>query len=76
MGALSPRAIAVQGVGSAPRVLALQGLWPDVRQLPVGGRRRVSIPAGLALINDEDDMLLAVLAQAVRMGWINRGGRP
>jgi hypothetical protein len=27
---LSPRAIAVEGVGFSPRLVAVRGLWPDV----------------------------------------------
>lgn len=34
---LNPRAIAVQGVGYSPRLLALQGLWPSRRVRLSGG---------------------------------------
>lgn len=36
-GFLSPRAVALQGVGFAPRLVALQGFWRSFVRAPVGG---------------------------------------
>ena len=63
---LSPRAIAVQGIGFSPRLVSVHGLWPDTGSYG-GGVRRMRLPRSLvdaqriALI-DEDDVLLTIAA--------------
>lgn len=72
---LSPRAIAVQGIGFSPRLVSVQGLWPfdipvtppDIGSSLIGGvgggtgRRRPEI---IKRQRDDDDLAL-VLVQAL-----------
>jgi hypothetical protein len=54
---LNPRAIAVQGLGYGPRLVAVAGLWPvetDVTVLPV--RRAFTPPK--RRVKHKDDVLL------------------
>ena len=68
---LSPRAIALQGIGRPPRLVAVQGLWPDrATASGVYGVRRVRLPQPLIDAQarreiDEDDTLLLLAASVV-----------
>lgn len=68
---LSPRAIAVQGLGGySRRLVAVQGLWPadDGGGGLVFGRRRVALPRALARIDEDDALLLLAAAHVAAMG--------
>jgi hypothetical protein len=71
---LSPRAIAVQGIGRSPRLVAVQGLWPD--SAFAGGRRRVRLPRELIdaqamrVIDEDDTMLLLTVSLAAGAGLL------
>lgn len=67
MSALDPRAIAAQGVGFSPRVLAAQGLWPV-------GSPLIGLPARRRDRRDavrDDDELLLLLSAMVASGQIH-----
>jgi hypothetical protein len=60
MNPLDPRAIALQGIGSSPRLVAVQGLWPSEQQpqpLPPTHRASRKKPRK----PDDDDVLLFML---------------
>jgi len=67
---LSPRAIAMQGLGSSTRLVAVQGLWPAGAAFTGAGisrSQRASVPLTYArarLIGDEDEILLAMTLSA------------
>ena len=62
---LSPRAIAMQGLGYGPRLVAMQGLWPVDSFGGLGlARQRVRVPREL-MQADEDDVLLLIAAAHV-----------
>ena len=58
MSALDPRAIASQGIGFSPRLVAAQGLLPSEQRF-VGGfpRARSNVT-----FNDDDEILLLIAA--------------
>ncbi len=68
---LSPRAIAVQGLGYSTRLVAVQGLWPDAGTGGSGVLRvripRRTVEATRLRLIDEDDTLL-VIAGALTAG--------
>ena len=72
---LSPRAIAVQGIGRSPRLVAVQGLWPD-SAFTGGRRRRVRLPRelidaqALRTIDEDDTMLLLTVSLAAGAGLL------
>jgi len=65
---LSPRAIAVQGLGSGTRLVAMQGLWPAgtaVAPRPRGGRGMPDLSYARKLqIGAEDELLMAATLAA------------
>jgi hypothetical protein len=56
---LSPRAIAVQGLGFSPRLVAMQGLWPHATSFPNMAARRIREQTQF---NDDDEVLLLFAA--------------
>lgn len=61
---LSPRAIALQGIGYTPRLVALQGLWDVAGSGAVfmGGPQAVPYPRGSRRRRDEEVIWLAAAA--------------
>jgi hypothetical protein len=66
MSALNPRAVASQGVGFSPRVLAAQGLWP----MPSGGRRFNSQRAPDRTKWKDDEEILLLFGELIASGVI------
>ena len=69
--ALSPRAIALQGIGSVPRLVAVQGLWPAAPANPPisgGGWSRQhddhDDKLRKRLIEDDETLIFAIAAWA------------
>jgi hypothetical protein len=68
---LSPRAIAAQGIGFSPRLVAVQGLWPAAEppQPPVFGGGRFPVPpdllAGFRRRLLAEDELMLMMASAL-----------
>ena len=63
MSSLQPRAIAMHGLGYSPRLIAVQGLWPQGTTLAsVGGPRVVRLPPNTGA---DDDLLLLLAASMI-----------
>ena len=68
---LSPRAIAVQGLGFGPRLVSVHGLWPvaEPPQPPVFGGGRFPVPpdllAGFRRRLLAEDELMLMMASAI-----------
>ena len=58
MSALDPRAVASQGIGFTPRLVAAQGLLPSQRRF-IGG---FTLPRSRTRLNDDDEILLLIAA--------------
>ncbi len=85
---LDPRAIALQGIGFGPRLMAVQGFYEVVDQdilapMGTGADARIAarksqsdtfVPADVLAMRrfDEDEILLVAIARAVTSGALNQ----
>jgi hypothetical protein len=67
---LPPRQVATQGIAPrrGPRVLAVQGLWPQPLGVASRGRQRVVVPAELTAAEEDETLLLIAAAAAAGLG--------